>query len=134
MKRLCSFAQKGPVSSSTPDFLSVNTFCTGYFHKATRYRRWSVDDSKLFAWSEQNSTDSCFCLCEPVVACEYLSVPGAPRGVFMNATSKCAHPACSCERADGKKYCSQTCADAKGLLELTCQCRHTACLGAQLKT
>lgn len=51
----------------------------------------------------------------------------------MNAAPKCAHPACSCVRVDGKKYCSATCADAKGMLELTCQCQHTACQGAQLK-
>jgi hypothetical protein len=52
----------------------------------------------------------------------------------MIATSKCAHPACSCVATDGKKYCSTTCADAKGLLELTCQCQHTACRDPQLKT
>ena len=55
------------------------------------------------------------------------------RGAFMNATSKCAHPACSCVRVDGKSYYSGTCADAKGMLELTCQCQPTACQGAPLK-
>jgi len=51
----------------------------------------------------------------------------------MNAASKCAHPACSCVPADGKEYCSATCADAKGLVELTCQCQHPKCQGEALK-
>ncbi len=51
----------------------------------------------------------------------------------MNATTKCAHPACNCVPANGKKHCSATCADAKGLLELTCQCQHPECQGKELK-
>ena len=31
----------------------------------------------------------------------------------MNATSRCAHPACNCVPADGSKYCSAPGADAK---------------------
>jgi len=45
----------------------------------------------------------------------------------MTATTKCARPACNCVPADGKKYCSETCADAKRVTELTCQCEHPAC-------
>ncbi len=36
-------------------------------------------------------------------------------------------------RANGKKYCSFTCADAKGVTELTCRCQHPACQGDKLK-
>ncbi len=46
---------------------------------------------------------------------------------------KCAHPACSCSVADGKKYCSPVCEDAKGMTELTCQCEHGNCTGSKLK-
>jgi hypothetical protein len=51
----------------------------------------------------------------------------------MNTTSKCAHPACNCVPTDGKKYCSTTCANAKDLTELTCQCQHPKCQGEALK-
>jgi hypothetical protein len=51
----------------------------------------------------------------------------------MNTPSKCTHPACNCVPADGKKYCSDTCSDSKGLLELTCQCQHPECQGEALK-
>lgn len=51
----------------------------------------------------------------------------------MNATTKCAHPVCNCVIVDGKQYCSETCADAKRLTELACQCQHPACQGAPLK-
>ena len=51
----------------------------------------------------------------------------------MNATSKCAHPACNCQPADGKGYCSDSCANAKGIVELTCQCQHPECQGQKLK-
>jgi hypothetical protein len=43
------------------------------------------------------------------------------------AEKKCAHAACNCTVADGKKYCSETCHDAGKMLELTCQCHHPAC-------
>jgi len=51
----------------------------------------------------------------------------------MNETLKCAHPACSCVPADGNKYCSETCADAKRVTELACQCQHPTCQGEALK-
>lgn len=51
----------------------------------------------------------------------------------MTAVTKCAHPPCNCVPADGKKYCSEPCADAKGVTELTCQCQHAACQGQALK-
>jgi hypothetical protein len=51
----------------------------------------------------------------------------------MTAATKCARPACNCVAADGKKYCSETCGDAKGVTELTCQCQHTACQSQALK-
>jgi hypothetical protein len=51
----------------------------------------------------------------------------------MTATSKCAHPACNCVPQSAKKYCSETCADAKRVTELTCQCQHPACQGEKLK-
>jgi hypothetical protein len=51
----------------------------------------------------------------------------------MNAPSKCARPACNCIPADGKKYCSEVCADAKAVTELTCQCQHPECHGEKLK-
>ena len=52
---------------------------------------------------------------------------------LMNAPSKCARPACNCIPADGKKYCSEVCADAKAVTELTCQCQHPQCHGEKLK-
>ena len=51
----------------------------------------------------------------------------------MTATTKCAHPPCNCVTADEKKYCSQVCADAKGVTELTCQCQHPVCQSQALK-
>jgi hypothetical protein len=51
----------------------------------------------------------------------------------MNATTKCAHSACNCVPADGKPYCSETCADAKHVTELACQCQHLACQSVALK-
>lgn len=51
----------------------------------------------------------------------------------MNAPTKCAHPACNCVLVDGQQYCSETCADAKSVTELACQCQHPACQGAVLK-
>jgi hypothetical protein len=52
----------------------------------------------------------------------------------MKPTSKCAHPACSCLTGEGKKYCSEVCADARRVTELTCQCQHKECEGAALKS
>jgi len=51
----------------------------------------------------------------------------------MDTTSKCKHPACSCPPADGKEYCSDTCADAKDMPELTCQCQHPDCQSEEMK-
>jgi hypothetical protein len=51
----------------------------------------------------------------------------------MNSTTKCARPACNCMPADGKKHCGESCADAEGLLEKTCQCQHSGCQGHKLK-
>jgi hypothetical protein len=51
----------------------------------------------------------------------------------MNATLKCAHPACNCVPAEGKEFCSEVCRDAKGITELACQCQHSVCQGQALK-
>ena len=51
----------------------------------------------------------------------------------MTSPKKCAHPACSCLAADGKKYCSETCESSKDITELTCQCRHAGCQAEALK-
>jgi len=51
----------------------------------------------------------------------------------MTSQSKCANPACSCIPEGGKKYCSEMCADSKGVTEITCQCQHSACQSAALK-
>lgn len=52
----------------------------------------------------------------------------------MNAASKCLHPACSCACPVGKQYCSDTCASAKAMSEITCQCRHPECQVGSSKT
>jgi hypothetical protein len=51
----------------------------------------------------------------------------------MNAASKCAHAPCNCVPSHGERYCSEPCADAKGITELACQCQHPACQGEKLK-
>jgi hypothetical protein len=51
----------------------------------------------------------------------------------MTTTKKCEHPACNCTAAPGKNHCSDTCADAKKIPELTCQCQHAECGGKALK-
>jgi hypothetical protein len=51
----------------------------------------------------------------------------------MTSASKCARPACNCVPPNGKKYCSETCADAKRVTEIACQCHHPACQGEKLK-
>ena len=48
----------------------------------------------------------------------------------MARTRKCAHPACNCVPADGSKYCSQYCADAKDTTEIACNCGHAGCAWA----
>lgn len=52
----------------------------------------------------------------------------------MATKDKCAHPACNCTAVDGSKYCSETCADAKDMTELACQCKHPSCQGTTLTT
>ncbi len=51
----------------------------------------------------------------------------------MKSTTKCAHPDCNCAPADGKKHCSDECADATGMSRLTCQCKHSDCQGKVVK-
>jgi len=41
--------------------------------------------------------------------------------------NKCAHPACNCLVEDGSKYCSQYCKDARGTMEIACNCGHAGC-------
>jgi hypothetical protein len=52
---------------------------------------------------------------------------------MASESKKCAHPACSCHVHEGKKFCSETCEDAKNVTELTCQCDHPGCRGEALK-
>lgn len=40
---------------------------------------------------------------------------------------KCAHPACSCTVPEGEAYCSTSCEDAAGIIELSCNCEHATC-------
>ena len=40
---------------------------------------------------------------------------------------KCSHPACNCPAEKGSKYCSQYCKDARGTMEISCNCRHPEC-------
>jgi hypothetical protein len=51
----------------------------------------------------------------------------------MPSSKKCKHPSCSCQVPDGESYCSTACKDAKGLMDLTCQCNHPQCQGEELK-
>jgi len=51
----------------------------------------------------------------------------------MPSSSKCARPACTCKTVSGSQYCSEVCADAKGMAELVCQCQHPDCGGETLK-
>jgi len=41
--------------------------------------------------------------------------------------TKCAHPSCQCKARPGSKYCGQYCEDAKGTMELSCNCGHPGC-------
>jgi hypothetical protein len=48
----------------------------------------------------------------------------------MATTTKCAHPACTCEvPKDGRygKYCSEHCKEAGRMTELRCNCQHPEC-------
>ena len=40
---------------------------------------------------------------------------------------KCDHPACNCMVGEGTSYCSQYCKDAKGTMEISCNCGHAGC-------
>lgn len=51
----------------------------------------------------------------------------------MTPTAECAHPARNCVPANGESYCSETCADAKRIIEIACQCQHPTCQVEQLK-
>ena len=53
-------------------------------------------------------------------------MPGGLRKM-TNIEKKCAHPACSCPVPDGENYCSTSCEDAAGLIELSCNCEHASC-------
>jgi hypothetical protein len=46
---------------------------------------------------------------------------------MTNVEKKCAHPACSCPVPEGEDYCSTSCEDAAGLIELSCNCEHASC-------
>ena len=48
----------------------------------------------------------------------------------MAETAKCAHPACDCIVAKGGqwgKYCSESCKEKGGQIELHCECHHAGC-------
>ncbi len=45
----------------------------------------------------------------------------------MEEKKKCDHPACECRVPKNQKYCSDYCHDAKGTLELSCNCGHSGC-------
>lgn len=47
----------------------------------------------------------------------------------MSEQKKCAHASCSCNVAEGQKYCSQICEDSTSITELGCDCKHPACTG-----
>ena len=42
-------------------------------------------------------------------------------------TEKCDHPACSCPRAEGSKYCGAYCEGAAGVPSVVCECGHDNC-------
>jgi hypothetical protein len=47
----------------------------------------------------------------------------------MADPKKCAHVNCTCIVPEGETYCSEICKDSKGVTELGCDCKHTACSG-----
>lgn len=47
----------------------------------------------------------------------------------MADTKKCAHTGCSCMAAEGSKYCSTVCEDAKDVTTMGCDCPHAGCTG-----
>ncbi|WP_162537925.1 hypothetical protein [Granulicella sp. WH15] len=46
---------------------------------------------------------------------------------MTDKVKKCAHPLCSCMAAPGSNYCSNVCADSKGMTSLACDCKHPGC-------
>jgi len=52
----------------------------------------------------------------------------------MSDAKKCPHPPCSCTLEKGQSYCSAYCEGAKGTTALICECGHTGCKGAALKS
>ena len=45
----------------------------------------------------------------------------------MADKNTCAHPNCTCAPAEGSKYCSDYCKDAKDTTEIFCECGHATC-------
>jgi len=50
--------------------------------------------------------------------------------VAMEQTRKCGHPACHCQAAEGRKYCSPLCEKSGKLRATTCGCGHPECVSA----
>jgi len=46
---------------------------------------------------------------------------------MASESKKCAHPACNCKVSGDDKYCSQYCKDARGTMEISCNCGHEGC-------
>ncbi len=51
---------------------------------------------------------------------------------MSNEVEKCAHKICQCQARKGDKYCSQFCADSKGVTTLQCDCGHPSCTAAKI--
>lgn len=49
----------------------------------------------------------------------------------MENSKKCAHPACTCLVDKEGKFCSQYCHDARGTMEISCNCGHAGCSMAE---
>ncbi len=47
----------------------------------------------------------------------------------MADKNKCAHPSCSCPKADDSNYCSAYCEGAGDTIEIACNCGHAGCQG-----
>jgi hypothetical protein len=47
-------------------------------------------------------------------------------------SKKCAMDGCTCVPAEGKKFCSTYCENAKGVTTLKCECPHPGCAGHKL--
>jgi hypothetical protein len=44
-----------------------------------------------------------------------------------NSQTKCAHAACTCNAAEGGKYCSSRCEELRDQVVTKCPCGHAAC-------